>query len=121
MDFVEKDAEIEEVADGEFEDANEDEAPPLERQPSASSTLEKQNYTQFKLGAAETLLRFEELGPLDGDLEFDKLGSVRSAILNFVAAFRVFRRFLITAESLLVASISVGSTLFGTAPLLLSS
>jgi len=112
MDFVEKDAEIEDVADGEFEDEEGDESQPHGRHPSVSSTLEQENYTQLKLGAAEALLRFEELGPLDGDLEFDKLGSVRSAVLNFVAAFRVFRRFLITAESVLVASISIGSTLF---------
>ena len=59
-----------------------------------------------------TLLRFEEPGPLDGDLEFEKLGALRGAVLNFIAAFRVFRTFLITAESVVVSVISIASTLF---------
>jgi len=82
------------------------------RSASASSTLEAKNYTQLNLDAKHALEAFEELGPLDGEMEFERLGSFRSAVLNILAAFRVFRRFLITAESLIVAMVSVAATLF---------
>lgn len=82
------------------------------RSASASSTLEATNYTQLNLDAKHALEAFEELGPLDGEMEFERLGSFRSAVLNILAAFRVFRRFLITAESLIVAMVSVAATLF---------
>ena len=52
MDFAEKDAEIEDVADGEFEEEEGDESQPHGRHPAVSSTLEHENYTQLKLGTA---------------------------------------------------------------------
>jgi hypothetical protein len=82
------------------------------RRASAASALERENYTQLRMDQVTTLLRFEEPGPLDGDLEFEKLGALRGAVLNFIAAFRVFRTFLITAESVVVSVISIASTLF---------
>jgi hypothetical protein len=98
----------------ERDDDDEGASPTHRREKSAASTLERENFTQLRMDQAATLLRFEELGPLDGDLEFEKLGALRSAVLNFLAAFRVFRRFLITAESLIVSAISIASTLFFT-------
>lgn len=100
------------------EDADEPQPTTMERlemhkrSASASSTLEATNYTQLNLDAKHALEAFEELGPLDGEMEFERLGSFRSAVLNILAAFRVFRRFLITAESLIVAMVSVAATLF---------
>ena len=82
------------------------------RTKSAPSTLERVDYAQLRLDPDAAMVKFEEPGPLDGHLEFEKLGSARAAILNIAAAFRVFAKFLITAESVLVAAISVASTLF---------
>jgi len=82
------------------------------RAKSAPSTLERVDYAQLRLDPDAAMSKFEEAGPLDGDLQFEKLGNARAAVLNIFAAFRVFTKFLITAESVIVAAISVASTLF---------
>ena len=98
--------------DDDDDDDGDDDDGEHRRRASAASALERENYTQLRMDQVTTLLRFEEPGPLDGDLEFEKLGALRGAVLNFIAAFRVFRTFLITAESVVVSVISIASTLF---------
>ena len=101
-----------ERANASDDDGSDDGRSTHSRQLSAASTLERADYTQYRLDASAAFERFEEPGPLDGDLEFEKLGSARAAVLNLVASFRVFSKFLITAESVIVAAISVASALF---------
>ena len=82
------------------------------RAESAASVLEREDVCHLTMTAREALEAYEKLGPLDGEVEMPRLGSVFAALLNFAAAFRVFARFLITTESVIVSAVSVASTLF---------
>jgi hypothetical protein len=82
------------------------------RTESAASMLERDDVCHLTMSGREALEAYEKLGPLDGDVEMPRLGSTLAALLNFAAAFRVFKRFLITTESVIVSAVSVASTLF---------
>jgi len=85
-----------------------------ERTMSAGSTLEDDaaGVGARVMSGKDAIEAFEKLGPLDGTVENVHLGAVLTAFLNFAAAFRVFKRFLITTESVIVSCVSVASTLF---------